>query len=227
MPPRLTRPATDGLLVDPCRSPADFRRRHSRLPRPVAARGLGLLERPVHLAEPDVVADRQEQPRRPAGVLAIRGTIGPAAATWFRDRVDEAHLAAGDLVLLSSPGGDFDQAMIMGEFIRSRGLATAVGIADASGRIQPAYCASACVLRLCRRQTRFWACSKGSAFKAQTWRPPVCHNKARRRPRRRNPAGHGRGPGLHDQNGRLLLASWRRCRKPGTSAGSAPRKPWR
>ena len=81
---------------------------------------------------------------RPA--LAIRGTIGPAAASWLRDRLNEAHLAPGDAVLLSSPGGDLGQAIIMGEIIRSHGLVTAVGTADASGRIRPAYCASACVL---------------------------------------------------------------------------------
>ena len=34
----------------------------------------------------------------------------------------------------------------MGEIIRSRGLATAVGTADASGRLTRSYCASACVL---------------------------------------------------------------------------------
>lgn len=81
---------------------------------------------------------------RPA--LAVSGTIGAAAATWLRDRIDEAHLVSGDAVLLSSPGGDLNQAMIMGEVIRSRGLVTAVGVADASGRIKPSYCASACVL---------------------------------------------------------------------------------
>ena len=78
--------------------------------------------------------------------LAIRGTIGPAAASWLRKRIDEAHLAAGGTVLLSSPGGDLSQAAIMGELIRSHGLATAVGTADDEGRIRPAYCASACVL---------------------------------------------------------------------------------
>ena len=81
---------------------------------------------------------------RPA--LAIRGTIGPAAASWLRERLNEAHLAPGDAVLLSSPGGDLGQAIIMGEIIRSHGLATAVGTADESGRVRPAYCASACVL---------------------------------------------------------------------------------
>jgi hypothetical protein len=78
--------------------------------------------------------------------LAISGKIGPAAASWFRDRLDEAHLVAGDIILLSSPGGSLDQAIIMGETIRSRGLVTAVGIADASGHIKPSYCASACVI---------------------------------------------------------------------------------
>jgi len=78
--------------------------------------------------------------------LAIRGTIGAATANWFRDRLDEGHLAAGDAVLLSSPGGELNQAVIMGEIIRSRGLVTAVGAADASGHVRPAYCASACVL---------------------------------------------------------------------------------
>jgi hypothetical protein len=90
---------------------------------------------------------------RPA--LAISGTIGPAAASWFRDRLDEAHLAAGDVILLSSPGGDLNQALIMGEVIRARGLVTAVGVADASGRIKPSYCASACVLVYAGGKTRY------------------------------------------------------------------------
>lgn len=83
--------------------------------------------------------------RRPAA-LAINGTIGAAAASWFRNKLDEAHLAAGDIVLMSSPGGDLNQAIIIGEIIRSRGLATAVGVADPAGHIRPSYCASACVL---------------------------------------------------------------------------------
>jgi hypothetical protein len=81
---------------------------------------------------------------RPA--LVISGEIGPAAAGWFRDRLDKAQLAAGDAVLLSSPGGDLNQALIIGEIIRSRGLVTAVGVVDASGHIRRSYCASACVL---------------------------------------------------------------------------------
>jgi hypothetical protein len=80
---------------------------------------------------------------RPA--LAISGTIGPATASWFRKQLDETRLVAGDLVLMSSPGGDLNQAIIMGEIIRSRGLVTAVGVSDASGRIRSSYCASACV----------------------------------------------------------------------------------
>jgi len=78
--------------------------------------------------------------------LAISGRIGPAAASWLRDRIDDTHLAKGDVVLLASPGGSLEQAMIMGEVIRAHGLATAVGAADPSGGIRSAYCASACVM---------------------------------------------------------------------------------
>ena len=87
--------------------------------------------------------------------LTISGQIGPAAASWFRDRLDEAHLVAGDVVLLSSPGGDLNQAIIMGETIRSRGLVTAVGVAGATGHIKPSYCASACVLTYAGGKTRY------------------------------------------------------------------------
>ncbi len=77
--------------------------------------------------------------------LAITGKIGSASATWFREQLDQAKLQPGDIVLMSSPGGNLSQSMIMGEVIRARGLSTAVGTADADGRIKPAYCASACV----------------------------------------------------------------------------------
>jgi hypothetical protein len=87
--------------------------------------------------------------------LLVRGTIGPAAASWFRERLDEAHLVADDAILLSSPGGDLNQAAIMGEIIRSRSLVTAVGVADASGHVRPSYCASACVLIYAGGKTRF------------------------------------------------------------------------
>jgi len=78
--------------------------------------------------------------------LAIHGVIGAAGASWLRAQIDDAHLAPGDAILLSSPGGDLGQAIIMGEIIRAHGLATAVGTSDASGKVRPAYCASACVL---------------------------------------------------------------------------------
>jgi hypothetical protein len=87
--------------------------------------------------------------------LALRGKIGPAAASWFRERLDEAHLTPGDVVVMSSPGGDLAQGIIMGEVIRSRGLATAVGAAEASGRIGPASCASACVFVIAGGKTRY------------------------------------------------------------------------
>jgi len=83
---------------------------------------------------------------RDRAALAIRGSIGAASASWLRERLDEVHLVTGDIVVLSSPGGNLDQALIMGEIIRARGLATAVGTLGASGKVTRAYCASACVL---------------------------------------------------------------------------------
>jgi hypothetical protein len=79
-------------------------------------------------------------------VLAISGTIGPAAATWFRTQLHDAKLRSGDTVAFSSPGGRVDQAIIIGEVLRSRGLKSAVATFDADGRMRPSYCASACVL---------------------------------------------------------------------------------
>lgn len=79
-------------------------------------------------------------------VLAVKGPIGAAAASWFRERLDEARLAPGDVVLLSSPGGRLDQGLIMGEVIRARGLTTMVGTLDGEGRVRSSYCASACAL---------------------------------------------------------------------------------
>jgi hypothetical protein len=87
--------------------------------------------------------------------LVLRGTIGPAAASWFRERLDEAHLKPGDVVVMSSPGGDLVQGIIMGEVIRSRGLGTAVGAVEPSGRIRPASCASACVFVYVGGKPRF------------------------------------------------------------------------
>jgi hypothetical protein len=87
--------------------------------------------------------------------LAIHGVIGAAGASWLRTQIDEAHLAPGDAILLSSPGGEVGQAVIMGEIIRARGLATAVGTSDASGKVRAAYCASACVLVYAGGKPRF------------------------------------------------------------------------
>jgi hypothetical protein len=88
-------------------------------------------------------------------VLAVRGTIGEASASWFRERIDGVHLTAGDVILLSSPGGRLDQAILIGEIIRSRGLVTAVGVIDSAGDISPSYCASACVIAYAGGETRF------------------------------------------------------------------------
>jgi hypothetical protein len=96
--------------------------------------------------------DGSSQSRR---ALFVSGTIGPAAANWLNDRLDQANLAADDIVLLASPGGDLNAATHMGEIIRRRALATAVGSVDAAGRVKPAYCASACVLVYAGGKTRF------------------------------------------------------------------------
>ena len=87
--------------------------------------------------------------------LVLGGKIGAASASWFRERLDEARLKTGDTVLISSPGGDLGQAIIMGEVIRSRGLTTAVGAVDASGQTRPSYCASACVFVYAGGKVRF------------------------------------------------------------------------
>ena len=123
--------------------------------------------------------DGSSQGRR---ALFVSGTIGPAAANWFRGRLDQANLAAGDVVLLASPGGDLNQAVIIGEIIRQRSLATAVGGADASGRVKPAYCASACVLVYAGRQDPLRRPGLGLG------RSPVCHHQARGRSCRGHPA---------------------------------------
>lgn len=87
--------------------------------------------------------------------LAVSGKIGAAAATWFRTALDDAKLSAGDVVALSSPGGNLDQALVIGEMIRARGLATAVGTIDSLGRLTPSYCASACVFVFAGGKPRF------------------------------------------------------------------------
>lgn len=87
--------------------------------------------------------------------LAISGEIGRASAIWFYDQIKQAQLSPGDVILLSSNGGDLDQGTIMGEVIRLRGLATAVGTADAAGKVYAASCASACVLVYAGGKTRY------------------------------------------------------------------------
>ncbi|CAL80330.1 conserved hypothetical protein [Bradyrhizobium sp. ORS 278] len=88
-------------------------------------------------------------------VLAVSGQIGPAAAVWLRERIEETRLKPGDIVLLSSPGGNLEQGVLMGEIIRAHGLATAVGVVDAGGRVRPGFCASACVFTFAGGQTRY------------------------------------------------------------------------
>ena len=81
---------------------------------------------------------------RPA--LAIRGTIGAAAAGWLRERLDEAHLTRGRHRLAVLPRRRFESGHHHG---RDHPLARARDRgrhADASGQITRSYCASACVL---------------------------------------------------------------------------------
>jgi len=113
---------------------------------------------------PRLDLDSAAQGRR---TLSIKGEIGPAAAKWFRDRLNEAHLAAGDVILMSSPGGDLNQAEIMGEIIRSRGLVTAVGVADAAGNVKTVFLRQRLRARLCRRQDPLRRAGLGA------WRAPV------------------------------------------------------
>jgi hypothetical protein len=88
-------------------------------------------------------------------VLAVSGRIGPAAAVWLRERIKESHLKPGDVVLLSSPGGNLEQGVLMGEIIRAHGLSTAVGVAGNGGRVRAGFCASACVFAFAGGQTRY------------------------------------------------------------------------
>src|SRR5260370_21744140 len=64
-------------------------------------------------------ADPDGSGRRRPG-LAISGTIGAATASWFRDRLDEAHLVAGEAIFLLSPRGHFNQAGLLRGIMRSR-----------------------------------------------------------------------------------------------------------
>ena len=97
-------------------------------------------------------------------VLAVSGKIGPAAATWFRGKLDEFRLRAGDVVAFASPGGSVDQAIIIGEILRSRGLKVAVATFDGEGGMRPADCASACVLAYAGGTVRFGVPGRHSVF---------------------------------------------------------------
>jgi hypothetical protein len=101
------------------------------------------------------LSDNVDLGGRRGPALVLRGKIGAASASWFRERLDEAKLKAGDAVVISSLGGDLGQSLIMGEVIRSRGLVTAVGTLEASDRIGPASCASACVFVFAGGKTRY------------------------------------------------------------------------
>lgn len=101
---------------------------------------------------PSVDIDGSGRGRR---ALAISGDIGVASASWFQDQLKQAQLSPGDVILLSSDGGSIGQGAIMGDTIRTRGLATAVGTADASGKVYAASCASACVLIYAGGKTRY------------------------------------------------------------------------
>jgi hypothetical protein len=101
------------------------------------------------------VIDNAELGGRRYRTLVLRGKIGAASASWFRERLDGAHLSAGDLIVIASTGGDLAQGIIMGEVIRSRGLATAVGAAEGPGPIRAASCASACVFVFAGGKVRF------------------------------------------------------------------------
>ena len=109
----------------------------------------------------------------------------------------------------------------MGEIIRSRGLATAVGVVDASGQVKPAYCASACVFVYAGGKPRYGV--EGSALGV--------HRFVTTRPVSDPVADTQRITGmvleLHDQDGRLVLGRGGHVRRPATSAGSASGKPRR
>ena len=51
-------------------------------------------------------ADNVDLGGRRRQALALHGKIGAASASWFRERLDEAKLKPGDLVVISSLGGD-------------------------------------------------------------------------------------------------------------------------
>ena len=141
------------------------------------------------------------------------GKIGPAAASWFRERLDEAGLKPGDLVLLSSPGGDLGQSVIMGEIIRARGLVTAVGTTDASGQIRPGSCASACVFVYAGGTVRYGVAGSRLGVHRFTTQGPGAAIPSP------TPSGSRDGAQLSEADGRLGLARGGDVAKPAISAG--------
>ena len=145
------------------------------------------------------VADNVDLGGRRHQALVLRGKIGAASASWFRERLDEAKLRAGDAIVISSLGGDVGQSLIMGEVIRARGLVTAVGTVDASGRVGPASCASACVFVFAGGKTRFGV--EGSRLGVHRFTT----QNSQRRSRGRRPARHRDDAQLSHQDGDIRL----------------------
>ncbi len=162
------------------------------------------------MASSEVAKSRSRTvPAAAARALAItRRRSGPAAASWFRDKLDEAKLAPGDTVLLSSPGGNVEPGHR--SWARSSvraALTTAVGTADAAGRDQAVLLRQRLRAGLCRRQGPHRRRGLGAG------RSPLCLTQAGRRSRRSGAAHPWRHVlELHDQDGRRRRRSWRRCR---------------
>ena len=147
---------------------------------------LGLLERPLFFAEHDFVAAGRTSISAAAAAGRWRFAAeksAPPARAGSASRLDEAQLAAGDTVVISSLGGDVGQSIIMGEIIRARGLVTAVGTVDAVGPDQAGF------LRQRLRARRLPAARPVLASKARGWACIGFHGAhSRGRSRRRNPA---------------------------------------
>lgn len=79
-------------------------------------------------------------------VLAITGIFGKLSPDHVADELAKQKMDRGDVILLSSIGGEVPQTMAIGREIRSRGLVTAIGEIDESGRLKPSLCAGACII---------------------------------------------------------------------------------
>lgn len=103
--------------------------------------------------------------------LLVHGKIGTSSAEDFRLAAEHAGLRPGDLVVLSSSGGDLKQATRIGEIVRAKRLSTAVGEIDKTGQWRPAYCASACVAAFAGGVERFTIA--GSQIGVHRFRTPM------------------------------------------------------